>query len=187
MPKFQATITKMGGVTALLVSTLAISPPVHALSYTIGWTGTSGYSLDGSFSFPDILANTGPITFASLTSFTFTTRLNGVALKTGTTANNFNFNTTTQTFAVGGLSNSSTGQEWGSIVNGDIFGNGAGFASGGNAQAIFDNGQPLGIIGIPPNTLTATPVPFEFSPALGLSVIGGAWFLKKYLGKASSK
>lgn len=181
MSKFSGTITKMGGVTILLVSTLAISAPTHALSYNIGWTGTSGYSVDGSFSFNDNLANTGAITSSSLNSFTFTTRLNGVALQTGTTASQFNFNTTTQTFIVGGSSDTSTGQSWGSVVNGSLVGNGAGFFSGGAFQAITNNGTVLGNLNIVNSTLTATlvtPVPFEFSPALGLSVIGGAWFLK---------
>jgi len=114
--------------------------------------------------------------------------LNGTALKTGTTANNFNFNTTTQAFVVGGSSSSSSGQAWGSFLNnGVVSGNGAGFGSGLFSQAIADNGSMFGSIPTASSTLTATlvPIPFEFSPALGLSILGGAWFLKKYLGKKS--
>ncbi len=37
------------------------------------------------------------------------------------------------------------------------------------------------------NVTEATPVPFEFSPALGLGVLGGAWLVRKALKKKSVK
>jgi hypothetical protein len=34
---------------------------------------------------------------------------------------------------------------------------------------------------------SATPVPFEFSPALGIGALGGAWFVRKQLKKKATK
>jgi hypothetical protein len=170
-----------GGASAILASTLGSSTPAQALSYNIGWTGSSGYTIDGSFSFDDNLANTGAITFADLTSFSFNVRLNGSILGTDTIANNFNFDTTTQTFLVGGSKSGTSGQAWGSFVVGAALGNGVGFRSNAGAQVIANGGIILGSIPVGNSTLIATQVPFEFSPVLGVSAIGGLWLSGKLL------
>jgi len=181
MPQIKHLFPKIGGVIAFLASTLAVSGPASALqNFGINWTGINGYTLEGSFSYANSLDNTGAITFAALTpnSFTFTTFLNGNPLNTATTASNFNFNTTTKQFLVGGISSGITGQLWGSQAVG------AGFFSGSGTQGISNNATNFGTIPIANSTLTATPlapVPFEFSPAVGSTVVGGLFLVKRLI------
>jgi len=78
---------------------------------------------------------------------------------------------------VGGNSSGITGQLWGNQAVG------AGFFSGSGTQGISNNATNFGTIPVNSSTLTATlaPVPFEFSPAVSLTVVGGLFLVKSLI------
>lgn len=141
------------------------------VKYNIYWTGGSGYSMEGSFSFDSSLENTGVIHANSLQSFSIEGYLNGVSVGgwdyfsdplTGTF--NFNFDTDTNVFLTGGFSSSETGQEWNTTTGGNDCGE-FGFVSGSHAQGVCiddDLKTPESFIYMPESTLVAVqavPVP----------------------------
>ena len=90
-----------------------------AVTFDISWTGANGYSMTGMFSYDDGLIGTGVIDETSID----TLMIEGVNssgsigtwnLTDGTTITDFNFNfdTTTETFIIGGSSGSTSGQAW---------------------------------------------------------------------------
>jgi len=155
MMKFSPGIILAALGTGLTIS-LFPATPASAISLNIGWTGANGYTLTGNFSYPDALIGTGRINGSALTSFNIQTFLNGSSLGTwnpslGGTFN-FNFDTTTETFFVGGTSGSLNGQIWG--INSTT----VGFVSGSSFQALTSAGAAIDSSFLPvgQSTLTAT-------------------------------
>jgi len=89
----------------------------HAIGFTISWTGTGGYTMTGMFSYSDALINTGAIDETQIDTLMIDVLLNGVSQGmwnladgqgAGADSFNFTFDTTTETFVVGGNSSSSS-------------------------------------------------------------------------------
>ena len=146
------------------------------------------------FGYNDSLIGTGPITGGQLDFFMMEVFQNTTSLGTWQPSQggtfNFNFNTTTGQFLVGGLSGSTTGQVWG------LSGPSVGFASGNNGQSV-GNPNPIfsSFIPIAQSTLTATvkqpiSVP-EPSSSLAILVAGTAVgfgaFSKRKLARSKNK
>lgn len=170
-----------------LAATICASAAVLAsanaapVTYSIAWTGSSNYSLSGSFSFDEALLGTGAITGTSLNSFAIEVFLAGVSAGTwdyfangvapGGAVFNFNFNTTTESFAVGGSSPSANGQLWNAIAGSGLGCTGrVGFISGASAQGVCIDGLTFGSISTSQSTLTAARVGAVPEP-------GSAWLL----------
>ena len=198
-------LEKMGGVTALLVSTLAISSPVSALNNTIGNSMSNGgftnsnagqsFINDPSGSGASINLNTWTLVFQPLESQT--TASNSVLTIYNGTGNGGTI--------VGTSSDTSTLTIAGSPAVTWTFAGGLQIIDNSTYTAVlapsltylFANSNPypngsvtVGSTPLPSLDLVfqgtfsaATPVPFEFSPALGLGVLGGLWAAKKFLIK----
>jgi hypothetical protein len=173
---------------AAMAAMLAAAPlgAGQAATFDFSWTGASGYTMTGSFSFADALLGSTAITEADVTSFTMSVFLNGVSQATWSLSDvvaqganfNFNFNPTTGVLPTGGNSASSTGQEW-NTPTGDVGGcSTAGFSSGSLAQGVCVNGAGIldSRIAASASTLTATsangPAPVPAPAALGLFALG---------------
>jgi hypothetical protein len=180
------------GTAALAVALLAglAATPAPAASYDIDWTGTLGRSLTGSFSFDDSLLGT-TIEAGDLDSFMIEVFFGSTSLaawdffadgvQPGATMN-FNFDSATGQFLVGGNSSSATGQDWNS-TGGSGCGDFAGFTSGSASQAVCFQNSPSGFLGIGLSTLTATPktgvIPLPASALLLLSGLAGLAALRR--------
>ncbi len=153
----------------ILFLALFIQPSTsHAVSYGISWIGAKGYRMEGTFSFSDSLHNTGRISGADLDSFRISGFQNSTPLgsfQLGNTPINFNFDSVSQQFFTGGMSDSPSGQRW-NVPSTDM---GFGFFSGNSTQGLYVNGQlvteseirigaTVNVIGIVPSTLEATPI-----------------------------
>lgn len=161
------------------VGILSVAPSAHAISFDTSWTGSNDWSLSGMFSYDDSLINTGAITGNELDSLMFEV-FNGNTsqgvwnLGDPQFSLNFNFDTTTETFVVGGNSNFSTGQRWGA-AGGGFPASAVGFESGGAGQGVWVGSNFRGFLTpITNSTLTATrkqtqPIP---TPALLPGLIG---------------
>ena len=143
------------------------------ISYDFEWTGTGGYSMLGMFTFDDMDAGDGAIRDDEVVSLFFEGFLNGVSIGANNTAHlldgfNFNFNTLTGQFFLGGNSAGDEGQRW------NAGGMGLGYGAGTIASGLSLDGQNLG--GLPnPNNLTASiqQVPGPSTLALlGLGLFG---------------
>ena len=177
-----------------LISLALSVEAAQAISFNISWTGANGYKLTGMFGYNDSLIGTGPITGGQLDFFMMEVFQNTTSLGTWQPSQggdfNFNFNTTTGQFLVGGSSDSTTGQVWG------LSGPSVSFASGnsgqvvGNPSFIFDS-----FILVAQSTLTATvqqPIPIpEPSSSLAILVAGTAVgfgaFSKRKLARSKNK
>jgi hypothetical protein len=188
-------ISAVAGVAALLALT-APADDAHAIAYDISWTGASGYSLTGQFSFNDALIGTGVIDESDLDSLTLAGFQGATAVGTwdylvdglsGGAFLNFNFNTTTEMFSVGGSAASPTGQQWNVSVCG-VTSFGFGFFSGTTQGLCLDGGNPVGLILASNSTLTATQVQeMPEAAALGLFGLGLAGLGVAGMGKASAR
>jgi len=195
----------MGGVTALLVSTLAISNPAFGLNTTIGFTGTNTMftTTQGGQSFINDSLGTGVIINLNTWTFVFgdvanqsttaatTLRIfNGIG-NGGTLVGTSSSTTTgldpinnrpsvTWTFA-GGLAITDTSVYTANLaptlfyrLNLGAYPNGSFITDGTSPFTGVDTGFQ--------GTFSAvTPVPFEFSPAIGLVSLGALWLAKKKL------
>lgn len=167
---------------AALLALAAPADEAHAIAYDISWAGASGYSLTGQFSFNDALIGTGPIDESDLDSLTISgfqgvTQVGAWDLVDGLSAGaflNFNFNTTTEMFSVGGSAASPTGQQWNVAVCG-VTSFAIGFFSG-TTQGLCVGGEPVGLILTSNSTLTATSLAVPEAAALGLFGLGLAGF-----------
>ena len=168
-------------IAAVIVASSAFANAAAAATYGISWIGASGYTIEGSFSFSNSLIGTGAIDEDDLDALSFSVLLDGVSQGTttfspgGGSPLNFNFDTTTELFLIGGASSGSTGQNW------NYKGDPVGFISGAGGQwASIGSGGVGGISIIDPanSTLTAfrispIPVPASFPLlAVGLGGLG---------------
>jgi len=165
----------------LLILAAAGMTSLHAsvIGYTFAWTGTEGYTMEGSFTFDSVNIPGGDITASELLSFSDTGFLDGNPVSTfslgspynGAAPFNFNFNPLTAQFILGGLSSSTSGQNWNDDgVNGNSCGNpGLGFNAGNADQDMCVNGLKVSSASVnSPISVTATPEPAT-SVVLGLS------------------
>ncbi|MEA5618815.1 hypothetical protein VB711_13340 [Cronbergia sp. UHCC 0137] len=168
-----------------------VSRPASALDFTLNWTGTDAFgngisSLTGTFTGTDLNSDgiiRGGTLFGAneVTAFnvSFTNANPGSVslisynlgqLQSFSPAFNFNYDITSST-----------------VLQSGNAGDNNGFAIGDNSGYLLDTTLGSGITFTDfansaaddaGGTLTATPVPFEFSPTLGLLALGG-WFGRK--------
>ena len=158
----------IAGLVGLAVLSIAGSANCATVGYNLSWTGSDNYTMTGMFSFDSSLLNTGPIDETDIDSLMIEVFQSAVSQGTwdlagGTPAEfNFNFDTTTGLFLVGGTSFSSTGQNW----NFEVGGCNVGFASGSVNQGVCAAGVAgiLGAIDIAQSTLVATAKPVGAVP-----------------------
>jgi PEP-CTERM motif-containing protein len=173
---------------AAILVLLAGAAEAGTITENLSWTGTSGYSLNGTFSYSDSLS--GWITGSQLTSFSIEGFLNGnpvgswnVAdgVSPGALSFNFNFNATTLLFGQGGLSGGQQGEIWNvgvSCSDSSAFG----FASGANRQVLCVNGVEEG--DTTSFNLTASPASVPEPTAFLMALLGTAvlaWFAARRL------
>lgn len=150
----------LGMISCILTMGLTLS--AQAIEFNISWTGINDYTMTGMFGYNDSLINTGAIDKTQIDSLMIEGFLNNVSIGTWDLADgqgagappfNFNFDTTAETFLVGGNSDTNTGQRWNFLGN-----PGLGFVSGGAAQGLTLNGVFIGDSSSPfsPSTLVAT-------------------------------
>ncbi len=130
---------------ATLVPVAAFASPV---TYDFVWSGASGYSMKGDFTFDTASAADGFIRDGEVTSLFFQGFLNGVSIGSSSNANklagfNFNFDAATGQFVLNGLSTSDAGQLW------NYQGSGLGFGAGSASSELSLNGAGLGNVGDP--------------------------------------
>ena len=217
----------MGGVTALLVSTLAFSSSAHAISFTTftneaafrAAAGSLSTETFNSFSVDTSFNNGGTV---NLTDFSLTgfgnsagnkidvppldfpdLNIDGTPVIRGFTGSGLSFNTTFNSpiTAFGGTFNGVS--DFGITqlrVGTDTVGNIPtslvpiffGFIADGNfttvtfASANATN-DGFGADNFLYGSDTATAVPFEFDPSLGLGVLGGLWAVRKVFKHKSPK
>lgn len=180
-----------------LASLLWTAGSSKAVSYDIFWQGGGGYTLEGVLTFDDALLNTGAIDESQISDLSLEVFLNGVSIATSAFADivssagdpfNLNFDTNTEMFLVGGSGQSANGQAW------NIFGVGAGFASGTTLQGVsIDQVDLLGQINTSASTLSATrqqpqPVPVPASlPVLMLGLATLAAFSGRVRQRAGAR
>jgi len=124
---------------------MAAPGAVMAITLQLSWVGGNGYSLTGLFSYDDSLVNTGIIDETSIDTFMIQGFDGSTSLGTWNLADgsdsiydfNFNFDTTSLAFVVGGISQSTSGQSWNRRATG------VGFESGDNHQVLTLNGVAL--------------------------------------------
>jgi len=179
---------KMGGVIALLASILAIAPTASALSYTFSFSNENGSvpgTVQGTFDLPDgdginIAATSLFVTSAPALGYTLP--FDASAIFPNVFVNSFQ--------VVGGnivLAGSSLGIQNATSALALNVSNG----SAGSLLTISGSGNiSLGVQDLDSSTLIfspATPIPFEFNPALGIGLLGAAWFGHRVIKKAKSK
>ena len=133
---------------ALMVALLCgfVSLPLqkaNAIAFDFTWTGTGGYSVVGVLSYSDTLIGTGPIDETGVQAFVFDVLQGGAFQGTWSKAAgidpgfnfNFNFDTTSEAFVVGGISSGTAGQLWNSDSGSNCAPGSVGFGSGNGFQA----------------------------------------------------
>jgi len=154
--------TRILGALSLAVALIAPGA-ASAITLSLSWTGSNGYSMTGSFSYADSLIGTGIIDETSISALTIEGFDNGTSLGTWSLADgsdstdpfNFNFDTTNLTFIIGGVSGSPSGQAWNRRATG------IGFESGDKNQILTLNGNIIAdsALSVSASTLTVTAVP----------------------------
>lgn len=159
----------------IILATLLALPIVGytaVIDYSLTWSGSGGYSLNGDFSYDDLNAADGAIRDTEVLSLNLEGFLNGVSqgftsVNTAVPSFNFNFDTSAGQFFLGGAGNGPFGQNW------NFRGNGIGFSAGGGASTMSVGNQFVGFIGNPSNlTATLVPVPSTLSLLLLAGISG---------------
>ena len=154
-------IQKILNIPAVALMLLSSSVPgiANAISFDISWAGANGYTMSGTFSYADSLISTGVIDENAIATLMIEGFQNGSSIGTwnltdsSSTVFNFNFDTDSQSFIVGGKNATTTGQAWN--YQGA---SGLGFASGDINQLFSLNGDLVNDSIIPTGTaLIATP------------------------------
>lgn len=135
-----------------LVVGLAMAAPAKAVVFNIDWTGANGWTMTGMFGYDDSLIGTGPIDESEIDGLMIEVFDNGISqgswdLNTDGVfgAFNFNFDTNSEMFLVGGLSEGPMGQDWNVSAGGVACPNpGVGFSSGTGGQAVCVNNSIVG-------------------------------------------
>lgn len=151
-----------------------------AVVYQVTWTGSAGYTLDGTMSFDDSLLGAGVIDESSVDSLAFTGFQNGAPIGSwdwivdGLSAGanfNFNFNTVSETFVTGGHAASPGGQQWNTSLCSVT--NDFGFFSGNATQGFcLADGTSIGMIAVANSTLLATRIVIEIGAPSTLGLFG---------------
>lgn len=125
---------------------LTTSSTSWGISFDILWNGSNDYTMTGAFSFSDALINTGNINGSQIDTLFIEGFQGGSSIGSWDMSDgsvgavggfNFNFDTTTEAFLVGGIS-SINGQLWN--FGGD---SGFGFGSGQMAQLLTNDGSQM--------------------------------------------
>jgi hypothetical protein len=169
----------IGGIAFLSCLQEALS--AQALTYQFTWTGNDSYSATGDFSFNNVNNDdfarsidneftTFNITFRDNSSNPLAT-YNLNQMQIFNPAFNFNYDIVNDLVLQSGNSNTLTGFSVGDGDFGFLLNTSAGseISFGNNDFSISDFG----------GTLTATSVPFEFSQALSLGILGAAFAIQK--------
>ena len=163
----------------LLAAGMLAATTAQAAEFDLTWTGSDGYSMTGSFGFDNALLGAGAIDETDIDFLTIEVFDNGASLgvTTGVAGDgfagmgpefNFNFDTTTLSFAQGGRSDEPGGQAW------NFEGPGVGFASGSRFQLVTLNGASISesAIGVNMPALEASVSEVPLPGALGLLLAG---------------
>lgn len=157
----------------IMIILLLVCLPVNALAitYDISWVGSNGYEMTGLFSYSDAfidsgLINEGQIDEFRIEGFHNDTSIGSWDLDAGSASIypfNFNFDTTTESFLVGGVHSGPMGQSW-NYVAGTF-----GFASGLASQVVsLDSSINESLVEIPSSALNATVRTVPFPAAVWL-------------------
>jgi hypothetical protein len=152
-----------GAILLLTLACVSFPSSARAIAFDISWTGSGGYTMSGTFSYDDSLIGTGAIDETDIDTLMITVFKDGASQGTWNLADgsggpnpfNFNFNATTELFAVGGYHTGTAGQVWNHVANP------VGFISGNAGQLVSVGSSQYGYIEVGNSTLTATrqPVP----------------------------
>jgi hypothetical protein len=123
-----------------LFSLAAFSANANMVQINFSWQGSNNYRMDGLFTFDQSFNGVENLVASNLSTFSFTGYSNDIAIDTWNLSDgvdagnnfNFNFNTITNEFGYGGLTATTTGQQWNTVVGNSINRN-IGFQSGGIA------------------------------------------------------
>lgn len=187
-------------VTGFLALSSFVSAPVHAISFNFSWSNNGANIVSGGASPANLTAvGTLDINRNAGETFTFTdiTNINILATTPQGSFNFTSFNNGGGVIAADGLSAAIAGNFF-ALQDGRFFGC-LGFncsdstirlrtiplASGGTSFNVVYSSPADALASF--QLTAATAVPFEFSPALGLGVLGGSWLVRKKLAKKSPK
>jgi len=125
----------------LIVLTAA---PAQAAEFEFCWFGANGFTVEGRMSVPDDALTQTRVTHDDVTAFSIVGLRDGIVIGgwslenlTPATSWNLNFDPLTMTFATGGFSTTTEGQQWNASGSVDNCGSpGFGFNSGGGGQDV---------------------------------------------------
>lgn len=134
----------LAGLISMVLS-LPLAAKAEIVTYDFAWTGNGGYAMTGFFNFDSADAADGAIRDGEVLGLFFEGIAGGTPFGSTTTAPsqpsfNFNFDTASGQFFLGGARDSDTGQDW----NG--FGSGYGFNAGRVFSAFNISGISVGSV-----------------------------------------
>lgn len=131
----KATHILSAGLVSSILLMLSATSQATIMGYSFDWTGASGYTMHGGFTYDDADAIDGAIRDGEVASIEFEGFLNNVSIGVNTTANtlagfNFNFDTVAGQFFLDGVCGDNCRQAW------NYQGTGLGFVAGGTLSAL---------------------------------------------------